>query len=684
MSVTAGIFAGLVVALGLFLFSLRQEEWVLKQKYPKALDSSERYVLHARELIHQGDYAGAAQVLDRLFGRKGDQPGVRADALLLLGKSLERSASDPASMARAREVREMFIQENPSDPRAPGAHLSIAENLARGGRYDESNERYERLMRMNTDMEKRGMIEFLIARNYYRAGAFHAAIDAMQQIRQKYEGTAAARDSMSAMTWAMVELDKPEEARRISDLLSTQAPGSPQAAAAMLAMAEAATKSGDYEAAIDYCMRWLKESPVPQDQVKIMLLLGSAKLKAGSPEEAVAIAFDITGLTTDLQSIAEAAVLRGKGLEALSQLEEAEASYVEAGRIAPEWSSPYVSLARLYWSKGELPEAIEYMERACRAAPLNDSLFMDLAKMYRQNDKKIKAIDILDEFTRERQLSVHIKEATFLLADIQLEMNRPQSAYRTLDRLLGLGTTDTEDAAVYERQADILARIGLYDDAFERYRMILDVGPGSRSIRFKAARAILDAGKPELCLDELSSIDIQTLPPGEKYNLHNMKARAYLDLEMFSDARRSIQNAMALRTKRENYSTLALLMHANMALQDDRAASQVFGVTLKLMEDIVAEAPHEARNIVLDWALRLYEQGRYDDAAKAYSRIQIPTFPADDVAWALYQQGNCYRHDADYEKAGEAYARLATEYPDSEWIQFALQGEKLIALRPGI
>ena len=38
MSVTAGIFAGLVVALGLFLFSLRQEEWMLKQKYPEGSD----------------------------------------------------------------------------------------------------------------------------------------------------------------------------------------------------------------------------------------------------------------------------------------------------------------------------------------------------------------------------------------------------------------------------------------------------------------------------------------------------------------------------------------------------------------------------------------------------------------------------------------------------------------------
>ncbi len=682
---TAGIFAGLFVALGLFLFSLRQEEWMLKQKYPEALDSSERYVLHARELIHQGDYAGAAQILARLFDREGDQPGVRADALLLLGETLERSASDPTSMARAREVRETFIQENPSDPRAPGAHLSIAENLARGGRFDESNERYERLLRMNSDTERRGMIEFLIARNYYRAGAFHAAIDAMERIRQKHEGTAAARDSMSAMTQAMVELDKPEEARRIADRLSTQAPGSPQTAAAMLAMAEAATKSGDYEAAIDYCMRWLKESPLPQDQVKVMLLLGSAKLKTGSPKEAVAIAFDITSLTTDAQRVAEAAVLRGKGLEALSQFEEAEASYVEAGRIAPEWSSPDTSLARLYWSKGELPEAIEYMKRACRADPLDDSLFMDLAKLYRQNNENMKAIDVLDEFTRERQLSIHIKEASLMLADIQLEMDLPQNAYRTLDRLLGLGTTETDDDVVYERQADILARMGLYDDAFERYHMIMDVGPaGSRSIRFKAARAILDAEKPDLCLEELSSIDIQTLPPGEKYDLSIMKARAYLDLEMFSDARRSIQNAMALRTKRENYSTLALLMQANMALQDDRAASQVFEVTLKLMEDIEAEAPREARNIVLDWALRLYEQGRYDDAARAYSRIQIPAFPADDVAWALYQQGNCYRHDADYEKAREVYARLATEFPDSEWIQFALQGEKLIALRSGI
>jgi tetratricopeptide (TPR) repeat protein len=127
-------------------------------------------------------------------------------------------------------------------------------------------------------------------------------------------------------------------------------------------------------------------------------------------------------------------------------------------------------------------------------------------------------------------------------------------------------------------------------------------------------------------------------------------------------------------------------MHLELALNDDEAASEIYASTLNLIEtdDPSIETPPESRRIILSWARRLYEKGEYVQAADAYSRVSMPEFPAADVAWALYQQGNCYYHMAEFERAGESYARLTAEFANSEWVRYARAKEELMSVGAGI
>jgi len=683
ISIISGVIAGMIVMLGFSLFDIRKDEWLLKRRYPNAMSARERHVHYARDLIIDEQYERAEQILRKLVKEQGDAR-VHADALFLFGQCLDISDQGPHGSDEARAIYERFIDSYPADPRVPAAHRLIAENLARNERYSESNARYDKLLRMLPDSEEIGEIEFLIARNHCRAGNIVGAVDALERVRQKHSGGTVARDSALLLAWALEELGDRERSERILRQLVSDDSGSPHAAVALYRLAKNALDAGSYESAIRNCTQWFGESPVMRGKFDVMLVLGYSKLAVGAPAGSMAVASDITAFFPDSPRLAEATVLRGRSHEALGNTAEAELAYLEAARVAPDDPMPRRQLARLYRSNGDIPAAVEQMEYVCRAAPRDDAAFIELAKLYRLNAENVNALDVLAEFTRERQLSPYIGEAFLMLSDIQRELDRPQNAYRTLDRLLATGTTTVRESVVLESQADILAEVGLSDDAVEAYRLASEAGADSTTLTHKTAEALLDAGRLQECIAELGSVGFSSLSPSERFGILELRARAYLALGKYEDARRSILSAIALRTGKEKISTLALLLQSNLALQDEAAASKVAQTTLKLVQSEDSAASPEACRIILDWARYLYGKGNYSECAKVYSNVVGPWFPAADVAWAVYQLGNCHYHMADYEKAREAYARLASDFPGSEWIVFARRREELMSVESGV
>jgi tetratricopeptide (TPR) repeat protein len=682
ISIGVGVFAGLMVALGFILFDFQKEEWMLKLKYPEALSSYERNVLYARDLINQQKYPRAESILrDLVETRRGTDN--HADALLLLAACLEKSDSEPNTREQARLNYEIFIAEYPTDARVPSAYMMLAENFAADEMYEDSNARYHRLLRILPEGDTRAEVEFRIAQNYYKAGRLQAAETAFEQIGQKYAGSPVGWDSMLMLAEMLGKSGKYQQADKILSRLILEAASSAHAAAALGMLAKNALNTGDHVRAIELCRRWLDESSSMHRQADIMLVLGRAHLEKGEPAQALNVATELTERFPDFPRLAEALILHGAALEALGKLDEAESTYLKAIKAFPSDPSPRRSLARLYTSAGRLSAAIGHMEQASRVAPDDDSLLLELAKLYRSNGENEKALGVLETFSRERQLSRNIEEAFLMLVDMYRQLDRPYDAYRTLNRRLSVALTSTDEAAIYEDRGDILADVGLFDDAVEDYRKALEAGANIGDMKIKIAGSLLAAERPDDCVDELELIDYASLPADDTQALMALKARALIALEMLDPARRAIQEAMALHKGEEKITLLALLMHVSLKVQDEQAASKAVDMASKLIEAYEGELPHDAQQLILDWAEYLYEKGEYARAAMTYSRIRESAFSAGTVAWALYQQGNCYFHLGDYPRAGEAYSRLVSEYSYSEWAKFALQKDELMSLTVG-
>jgi tetratricopeptide (TPR) repeat protein len=679
ISVSAGILAALIVAIGFLAFDLGRERFRLKQRYPNAANSHEREVVYARDLVSQGQCEKAIPLLRRLI-EKEQGSILHADALLLLGTCLERLERDLSAQAEARELYERFVREYPVDPRVPKVNLEIARNYARSGLYIEANSRYDDLLRQQTVEKKRAEIEFLIARNYYDAGNFQAASERLEQVRQKYAETDISRDASVLLGQAYFQVGQTAEAERVLRTLIGEVPGTAHAAAALRALAHHALEAGAFQKAVEYSVEWLRESPQTAHQVDVMLIVGRAKLALGEPSEAEAAASDIISFFPDSPQLAQAYVLRGQALEALELNEDAENAYRYAANIASDDSRALRQLASLYSVQGKLAEAIAQMKLACQRAPQDDSLFIELAKLYRSYGENVNAVEILKEFTEERGLSPYIGEAHLLLSETQLELGLPHDAYKTLGHLLAVETSTVAPSAPLLRQGDILASVGLYEDAIERYREALELGGKSEDIAPRLAHALLTAGKPEESLKLLESLEFGSFPLASRFALFEAQARAFSSLGRYQDARRSLREAIALRSGKEKISTLALLMQADLQLKDERAASKVYEAALRIIETEQSESSPEARRIILDWGRYLYEKGAYAQAARVYGSVRAPQFPADDVAWAVYQIGNCRYHLADFEGAQQAYARLRSEFSSSEWVKYAEQRQKLMSL----
>jgi len=684
LSAIVGIFAALVAAVGFAVFDIQHEQWMLEQEYPHAISSDERYTLYARDLMATREYSKAERILGDLLARQREK-GLHADSLYLLGRCLAESATDPASANRARRVCEEFIEEFSTDPRVPSTHRLVAENLALIGLYDDSTARYKRLLRMVSDEKEKSEIEFLIARNYYNADHLPATLAALRELRQKYVGAAVGHDSTLLLARTLIKYERNNDAEDLLRKLADEAPGTAHGAAAVHMLAKNAADSGDHESAITYCRRWLRESLTTEDQPDIMLLLAHAKLNAGLPEEALAIATSTVTSYPNSPRLVEAIVLQGRANEALGRPEEAEASYIEAADLAPDSALPYRNLARLYRSTGRLPEALEYMKLAVEAAPDDDFPLVELTKLYRLSGDSQGVLVMLETFTYERPLSPLIDEAFMLSADIHAELGEWQKAYKTLERLDSVGSTSVDRAEIYAMQGDILAAVELHDDALERYRSAQEIGANPASMKQRIGEALLASDRPEECLDEVASIELESQPPKARFALMDLRARALIRLERYAEARQTIRRAVALRSGEEKFSTLALLMHANLALGDEEAASEIYELTLKLIEtdESAAQAPPESRRIILEWAGHLYDEGEYARAADAYSNVSMPNLSIADMAWALYQQGNCHYNMEEYDRADEFYSRLANEFSDSEWMRFAAAKRRLISAAVG-
>jgi tetratricopeptide (TPR) repeat protein len=164
----------------------------------------------------------------------------------------------------------------------------------------------------------------------------------------------------------------------------------------------------------------------------------------------------------------------GRALLNLDRLEEAEASFLEALELDPEWVAPRMGLAMVALRRDEPFKIVHYLERAIEADPEYPDAYVELGRYYGSM-----AEPALAKATFERWTSRHPEDADMLI-------NAGLTAFDAADYAQALDFFEkaAEAASVEEQRsgartfrANTLDMLGRYDEAVEAYEEVISETP---------------------------------------------------------------------------------------------------------------------------------------------------------------------------------------------------------------
>jgi tetratricopeptide (TPR) repeat protein len=366
----------------------------------------------------------------------------------------------------------------------------------------------------------------------------------------------------------------------------------------------------------------------------------------------------------------------GRALLNLDRLEEAEASFLEALELDPEWVAPRMGLAMVALRRDEPFKIVHHLERAIEADPEYPDAYVELGRYYGSM-----AEPALAKATFERWTSRHPEDADMLI-------NAGLTAFDAADYAQALDFFEkaAEAASVEEQRsgartfrANTLDMLGRYDEAVEAYEEVISETPewweahanlgicharNGQPVRAEAAfrRGLEDCpGSPEI-RDELAAHLL-----AERRDLH--------------EALRLTEEAVALG--RDEIRHLHTLGEVRLVIGDEAGAEEAYRAMLALDPEnpeahLEIGLLHEAHGEVREAEEHFVESLKSDPAnpRALYSYASL-YYAADDLETAEELLVRAVAADERYSPALSALASVRArrgEYRDAlDYIEKAVE-----------
>ena len=354
----------------------------------------------------------------------------------------------------------------------------------------------------------------------------------------------------------------------------------------------------------------------------------------------------------------------GRALLNLDRLEEAEASFLDALELDPDWVGPRMGLAMVALRRDEPFKIVHHLERAIETDPEYPDAYVELGRYY-----GAMAEPALAKATFERWTARHPEDADMLI-------NAGLTAFDAADYAQALDFFEkaTEAALVEEQKsgartfrANTLDMLGRYDEAVEAYEEVIAETPewweahanlgicharNGQPARAEAAfrRGLEDCpGSPEI-RDELAA--------------HLLSERRDLP-----EALRLSEEAVALG--RDEIRHLHTLGEARLALGDEAGAAEAYSAMLALDPEnpeahlelgLLYEARGEAREAEEHFVESLKSDPANPRALYSYASLY---YAADDLETAEELLVRAVASDARYSPALSALASIRARRGDN-------------------
>jgi len=347
----------------------------------------------------------------------------------------------------------------------------------------------------------------------------------------------------------------------------------------------------------------------------------------------------------------------GRALLNLGRLEEAEASFLDALEIDPEWVAPRMGLALVALGRDEPFKIVHHLERAIEADPGYPESYVELGRYYGYMGEPA-----LAKATFERWTSRHPEDADMLInAGLTLfDASDFAEAYAFFEKAVEAATEEEQRSGALTFRANALDMLGRYDEAVVAYEEVIAETPewweahanlgicharNGRMERAEAAfrRGLADCpGSPEI-RDELA---------------------AHL-LEQGGDLQEALKlSEEAVALGRDEIRHLVTLGEVKLALEDDEGAAEAYRAVLALDPEnpdahLELGILHERRGEAAEAEEHFIESLKADPSnpRALYSYASL-YYTADDLESAEEILERAVAADAEYSPALSALASI--------------------------
>ncbi|AHY45490.1 TPR repeat [Rubrobacter radiotolerans] len=332
----------------------------------------------------------------------------------------------------------------------------------------------------------------------------------------------------------------------------------------------------------------------------------------------------------------------GRALLNLGRLEEAEACYLDALELDPEWAAPRMGLALVAMRRDEPFKTVHHLERAIESDPEYPEAYVELGRYY-----GLMGEPALAKATFERWTKRHPEDADVLINAglTSFDAGDHAQALVFFEEALGVAEDAEQRSGARTFRANSLDMLGRYREAVEAYEEVIRDSPSWWEAHANLGICHARNDRP----DEAEAAFRRGLAacPGSPEVRDELAAHLLAEKRSPEEALRLAEEAVALG--RDEVRHLQTLAEARLACGDEAGAEETFREVL----DLDPENPdaHLELGLLCD---------RRGESAKAEEHFMESLKSDPSNPRALYSYASIYYASGDLETAEEILVRAVS------------------------